>query len=55
MCAQSCLTICDPMDCQASPWDFPSNNTGAGCYFLVQGIFLAQGFRLHLLHWQEDS
>ena len=22
------------------PWDFPSRNTGAGCYFLFQGIFL---------------
>ena len=26
-----------------------------GCPFLLQGIFLAQGSNLHLLHWQEDS
>ena len=23
-----------------APWDFPSKNTGVGCYFLLQGIFL---------------
>ena len=22
------------------PWDFPSRNSGVGCYFLFQGIFL---------------
>ena len=26
-----------------------------GCHFLLQGIFLTQGWNLHLLHWQEDS
>ena len=25
------------------PWDFPGKNTGAGCHFLLQGIFLTQG------------
>ena len=24
------------------PWDFPGKNTGAGCHFLLQGIFLTQ-------------
>ena len=24
------------------PWDFPGRNTGVGCYFLLQGIFLTQ-------------
>ena len=23
-----------------SPWDFPGKNTGVGCHFLLQGIFL---------------
>ena len=37
----------------------PSKNTGVGCNFLLQGIFLAQGLNLcllHLLHliWQVD-
>ena len=26
-----------------SPWDSPGNNTGVGCHFLLQGIFLNQG------------
>ena len=40
------------------PWDFPVKNTGAGCHFLLQGIFPAQGSNpclLRLLHWQADS
>ena len=39
-------------------WDFPGKNTGVGCHFLLQGIFLTQGLNLHLLcllHWQEGS
>ena len=35
------------------PWDFPGKNTGAGCHFLLQGIFLIQGLKprlLYLLH-----
>ena len=34
------------------PWDFPGKNTGVGCHFLLQGIFLTQGLNLHVLHWQ---
>ena len=37
------------------PWDSPSNNTRVGCHFLLQGIFLTQGSKLHLLHWLADS
>ena len=37
------------------PWDFPGTNTGVGCYFLLQKIFLIQGSNLCLLHWQADS
>ena len=37
------------------PWNFLGKNTGLGCYFLLQGIFLAQRLNLHLLHWQVDS
>ena len=37
--AQSCLTLCDPTDGQASPsLGFPSKNTGEGCRTLLQGI-----------------
>ena len=52
---QSCLTLLRPhLAHQASPWDFSGKNTGVGCCFLLQGIFLAQGSNLHLLwflHW----
>ena len=37
------------------PWDFPDKNTGVGCHFLLQGIFLIQGLNPHLLHWQVGS
>ena len=40
--AQSCLTLCNPMDCSLPgsfcPWNFLGRNTGAGCHFLLQGI-----------------
>ena len=34
------------------PWDFPGKNTGVGCHFHLQGIFLTQGSNSGLLHWQ---
>ena len=34
---------------------FPSKNTGVGCHFLFQGIFLTQGLNLRFLHWWVDS
>ena len=37
------------------PWNSPGKNTGVGCHFLLQEIFLTQGLNLHLLHWQADS
>ena len=33
-----------------SPWDSPGKNTGEGCHFLLQGIFLAQDSNSCLLH-----
>ena len=48
--AQSCLTLCDPMDCSSTrllcPWTSPGMNTGVGCHFLLQGIFLTQRLNL---------
>ena len=51
-----------PYGLQASrllcPWNFPGKNMGAGCHFLLQGIFPSQELNLsllHLLHWQVDS
>ena len=37
------------------PWNFPGKNTGVGCHFLLQGIFLTKGLNLGLLHWQAGS
>ena len=31
------------------PWDFPGKNTGVGCHFLLQAIFLTWGSNPHLL------
>ena len=31
------------------PWDFSGKNTGVGCDFLLQGIFLTQGSNIYLL------
>ena len=62
LCVQSCLTLCNPMDC--SPSDLLSmessrhKNTGASCHCLLQGIFQIQGSNpglLHLLPWQAGS
>ena len=33
-----------------SSWNSPGKNTGAGCHFLLQGIFLTQGSNPGLLH-----
>ena len=46
MCAQSCLTLCDPKDGSTpdSPvhGDSPGKSIGVVCHFLLQGIFLTQ-------------
>ena len=31
------------------PWDSSGKNTGMGCHFLLQGIFLTQELNPHLL------
>ena len=41
-----------------SPWESPGKNTGVGCRFLLQRVFLIQGSSPRLLcvwHWQADS
>ena len=53
---QSCPTLCDPWTVvgQAPPsWDFPGENTGLGCHFLLQGIFLTQESNPDLLHYRQ--
>ena len=51
VCAQSCPSLFAPMDCSQParllcPWNFPGTNTGVGCHFLFEGIFLTQGLKL---------
>ena len=45
---QFCRTLCDPMDCKPfrllCPWDVSGKNSGVGCHFLLQGIYMAQAF-----------
>ena len=60
MRAQSCPTLCDPMEPARlfCLWDSPGKNSRMGCHFILQGIFPNQGLNLrllHLLHWQADS
>ena len=41
--AQSCPTLCGPMDCTLpGSWDFPGKTTEMVCHFLLQGIFPTQ-------------
>ena len=42
--AQLCPALCDLQPSKLlCPWNFPGKNTGVGCHFLLQGIFLTQG------------
>ena len=35
------------------PWDFPGNSTGVDCHFLLQWIFLTQGWNPGLPHCKQ--
>ena len=35
------------------PWNFPGKNSGVGCYFLLRGIFLAQGSNPRHMHCRQ--
>ena len=52
--AQSCPTLCDPMDCSLPGCsvlgDSPGKNTRVGCCTLLQGIFPTQGLNPDLPH-----
>ena len=55
--AQSCLTLCDPMDCSSPDssvyGDSPDKNTRVGCHALLQGIFPTQGLNPGLQHCRQ--
>ena len=54
-CSLSCVQLFE------TPWtvaqqtplsmEFSRQDTGVGCYSLLQGIFLTQGLNPHLLNW----
>ena len=55
--AQSCLTLCDPMDCSlsGSPLHgiFQARGLERDCHFLLQGIFPTQESNAGLLHCRQ--
>ena len=58
--AKSGWTLCLPMDgtmlaSSSVHGDLPGKNTGVGCHFLLQAIFVIQGLNPCLPHWQADS
>ena len=60
MHAQLSPTVWQPRGLQTvrllCPWDFPGKNTGVGYHFLLQRIFLTQGWKpslLSLLNWRQ--
>ena len=57
LAAQSCPTLCDPMDCSppgsSVHGDSPGKNTGVGCHSLLQEIFPTLGSNLGLLHCRQ--
>ena len=56
--AQSCLTLCIPMDCSlpgSSIYGILQEEYWSGLPFPPPRIFLTQGWNLHLMHRQADS
>ena len=55
--AQSCPTLCDPMDCSlpgsSLHGDSPGKNTGVDCHALLQGILPVQGSNRGLPHCRQ--
>ena len=55
--SQSCLTLCNPMDCSlpgsSVHGNSPGKNTGVGCHALLQGIFPTRGSNPGLSHCRQ--
>ena len=56
---QSCLTLCNPMDCSppgsSAHGDSPGKNTGVSCHALLQGNLPNPGIKCRSLSLQENS
>ena len=56
--AQSCPTLCNPVDCSppgSCPWDFPEENSGVSCHFLLQGNLSRLGIEPVSPAWKVES
>ena len=55
--AQSCLSLCDPMDCSppgsSLQGNSPGKNTGVSCHAFLQEIFPTQQSNSGLLHCRQ--
>ena len=52
--AQSCPTLCDPMDTRLRhPYDFLGNGIGVGCHFLLHEIFPTQASNPGIPHCRQ--
>ena len=53
---QSCLTLCNPMDCtppgSSVHGGSPGKNIGVGCHAILQEVFPIQGLNPVLSHWR---
>ena len=51
--AQSCPTLCDPMDSSLHrllhPWDVLGKNTGVSCHFLLQKNYTKKIFTIQII------
>ena len=50
--AQSCPTLCDPVNCSLCPWDSSGKNTGMGCHFLLQWGWRNTAKKYHWHVWE---
>ena len=62
MCMLSQFNLCGPHGLWPArllcPWNYPRENIGVDCHYLLQGIFLIHELNsglLYVLHWQVDS
>ena len=53
--AQSCLSLCDPMDCNSPDSSVHANSPGknTGSHALLQGVLPTQGSNPGLLHYRQ--
>ena len=55
--AQSCPSLCNPVDCSppSCPWDSPGKSPGVGCHFLFSGALPDPGIEPGSPAFQADA